>query len=357
MNKSTKEIVDQISCISMINDSMNHIFDELQDNVFFRLNYFKDEKKLEIKKKLTEKYFDRIFLTQNFKNTVIPQKFVCLESDFFKTLDNFQIKLDLLSDALVIVNNNDVNVDGNINIFTQYVLEAETTLFAVWDWDNHHWLSLSCQLAAVSDLYFPSHSENLFQLSKFNPSATHVVQAGTIQWKNEFLKKNKEFILNINRTNGLLGKHIPYVNFKLRNSIITKVSEAFEDVGFVSPQFHLLSTEDRLTQWATYKAHLIVPVLNDIPIRFFDALCTGGIPVVPESLKGFFSNYGLHANDVFYYSSYDIMHIEELISQVFVQFDKDGQTGIERRFELGTSQNHLDNRISKIIELCKNIYL
>ena len=183
------------------------------------------------------------------------------------------------------------------------------------------------------------------------------MQAGTTQWKNEFLRNNKEFILNINRTNGLLGKHIPYLNFKLRNSIVTKVSEAFEDVGFVSPQFHLLSTDDRLTQWATFKAHLIVPVLNDVPIRFFDALCTGGIPVVPESLKGFFTNYGLHANDVFYYSSYDIVNIRELISKVFVQFDKDGQTGIERRFELGTSQNHLDNRISKIIELCKNIYL
>jgi hypothetical protein len=143
----------------------------------------------------------------------------------------------------------------------------------------------------------------------------------------------------------------------LRNSIVTKVSETFADVGFVSPQFHLLSTEDRLTQWATFKAHLIVPVLNDVPIRFFDALCTGGIPVVPESLKGFFTNYGLHANDVFYYSSYDIMHIEELISQVFVQFDKDGQTGIERRFLMGTSQNHIDNRISKIIEICKNKYL
>jgi len=357
MNKSIKEIIDQISCISMINESMNHIFDELQDNIYFRLNYFKDERKLEIKKKLTEKYFDRVFLTQSFKNTVIPQRFFCLEPDFFKTLDNFQIKLESLSGALVIVNNNDVNVGGNIDIFTQFVLQAETTLFAVWDWDNHHWLSLSCQLAAVSDLYFPSHSENLFQLSKFNPSATHVVQAGTIQWKNEYLQNNKEYILNINRTNGLLGKHIPYENFKLRNSIVTKVSETFADVGFVSPQFHLLSTEDRLTQWATFKAHLIVPVLNDVPIRFFDALCTGGIPVVPESLKGFFTNYGLHANDVFYYSSYDIMHIEELISQVFVQFDKDGQTGIERRFLMGTSQNHIDNRISKIIEICKNKYL
>ena len=40
---------------------------------------------------------------------------------------------------------------------------------------------------------------------------------------------------------------------------------------------------DRLRQWCSHKAHWMV--MNDVPMRLFDALTTGGIAIMPDSLK------------------------------------------------------------------------
>lgn len=69
------------------------------------------------------------------------------------------------------------------------------------------------------------------------------------------------------------------------NRVISTLSRAFSSIGFSIESFHGRSKEDRLQEWCSHKRHWIMPVLNDVPIRIFDALLTGGSPTVPESMR------------------------------------------------------------------------
>ena len=88
---------------------------------------------------------------------------------------------------MVVVNTNDVakNRNGYFALFEQ----CAETIFAAWDWDNHHWLEMSAPLAATCDVYAPSHHESLYLLSRYNWIIAGPVYCATVQWSSSFLKE------------------------------------------------------------------------------------------------------------------------------------------------------------------------
>jgi hypothetical protein len=357
MNFNSIQLPNETTNFSLLNESISNVIDLLNQDSFFRFNYLKLQRRMNLIKLNQAKEFNKIILSHMFKEINGDGLFLNLPSNFFKNEEDFNEKLNFIKNSIVIVNNNDVHVNGDVSLFEKFIDNSPLTIFCAWDFDNHHWLSLSCKLASLVDFYTPSHLENIFILAKFNPTATFVTFCATIQWSTKFLNQNKETMLKLTRSNDLLGKHIFYSKFKYRSSVIKTISLSHPHVNFSNVNFHSLTQYDKLKEWMSYKAHLIVPVLNDIPIRVFDAWNTGGIPILPVSIKGYLNHLNINDNDICYYNENDILNFTKKLTECIFKFNESGIDGIKRRIEFGVNYHHAETRIKEIIKYCKNFFL
>jgi hypothetical protein len=260
-------------------------------------------------------------------------------------------KRDLLDGAVVVVNNNDVAHGRGESHFAEFVSHCTRTIFVGWDWDNHHWLDLSTELAALSDLYCPAHHENLYLLSRYNWSTAGPLYCGTIQWSRSFLAEQLPHLLGAERSPQPLGMHVPYGAFVFRNRVVATVGATFPSVGFSDPTtFHARTPRDRLLEWAAHKTHWITPVLNDVPIRLFDALITGGVPIVPDSLRHLPPVAGLPRDAVVFYAPDDVIAPAAVVERAVSLFDRGGAEGIVRRHRLAMEHHHADARLRTLAD-------
>jgi hypothetical protein len=96
-------------------------------------------------------------------------------------------------------------------------------------------------------------------------------------------------------------------------------------------------------------------VLNDAPIRIYDALITGGVPIVPRSLKYHKDVVDLWDHLVFY-DYEDIQSPWEVTAKANKLFDERGLDGILDRYSLACYNHHVDNRVETILKAVEHEY-
>lgn len=310
----------------------------------------KNHRNRELKDCFKQNYSGKIYLTDHIFHAVrhIPKN---SQIEFF----NMQTAPEKIENSIVILSNNNVMVDNSLNKFITMYLKSPSSIFAIWDFDNHHWFSLSGMLAAVSDLYVPAHADNLEPLSRYNNIMAGPVTAGVIQWSKEFLKENFDIITKTNRSNDPLGTHIEYPQFPLRMKNLKILNKTLPNVKLVDGSYHNREMLDRFTEWCSHKSHWIVPVLNDAPIRMFDALITGGIPIVPRSLKYHRDVIDLWDHIVFY-DYEDVQSPWEVTNKANQLFDSRGEQGVLDRHRLICYNHHVDNRVETILKAIEHEY-
>jgi hypothetical protein len=278
-----------------------------------------------------------------------------LPSNFFHLSASTSLtsKIELLKNSIVIVSNNDIATQESQNIYSELVTHCASTCFIAWDWDNHHWLDLSTFLASHSDIYAPSHHENLYLLSRYNWQTIGPIYCTTEQWSREFLSNNLEKLLSSNRSNSPLGMHIPHPSFSFRMQIVKTLNSFYPSIGFSTAGFHNRSPEDRLEEWCSHKSHWIAPVLNDVPIRLFDALITGGIPIVPTSMQFLPLVNKIPREHIVFYSVNDIVNPHDVVNRATDLFDKFGKYGITSRHRYALDHHHGDASIRSILAFAK----
>lgn len=253
-----------------------------------------------------------------------------------------------LADAVVVVNNNDVAGDAAACAALQAA--CTRTVFIGWDWDNHHWLERSATLAATSDLYAPSHLENLWLVTRYNQDTVGPVPCGTVQWSRRELAAALPMLATVPRSDLPLGMHIPYGAFVHRLRVIRALAEHFPSVGFSDRSFHGRTAQDRLAEWAGHKSHWIIPVLNDVPIRLFDALVTGGIPIVPASLRHLAPVCDIPDEHIVFYSPQDIVDPKPVVARANARFDAGGADGLVARHRLALDRHHGNARVEVMLD-------
>jgi len=268
--------------------------------------------------------------------------------------DDFNI--DRFKNALIVLTNNSVQAIG-VQKLTAVKQQVFSSIFVVHDWDNHHWMRSSIDSMLIADLYIPAHIESNLMASRFSTKFGMYIHPGVTQWSKSFLTKNTEAILEAKRVDFPLGRHTKYKQFKFRNNILKKLNKLHTPAEHyflkLDASYASLSTIDRLEDWVKHKAHWVVPTLNDLPIRFFDALVTGGIPMVPVSLEVTLSFMGVPRN---LYETYELCDIDEpsaLINKVINKFDKEGAQGILTRHQFAIDKFHSENTMEKIIKAVK----
>jgi hypothetical protein len=346
-----------IDLINRANGSANQIAQSIaatshisQNEDLYNLVLQKNQRNRLLKSTLKENYSGKVYLTDHIFHAV-RHKPKNSEIEFF----NMQTAPEKFENSIVILSNNNIMVDNSLDKFIRVYFNSPTSIFAIWDFDNHHWFALSGMLAALSDLYVPTHSDNLEPLSRYNNIMAGPVSSGVIQWPKEFLEEHLKIITDTERSNEPLGTHIEYPQFPLRMKNLKTLHRTLPSVKLVDGSYHSREMLDRFTEWCSHKSHWIVPVLNDAPIRIYDALITGGIPIVPRSLKYHRDVINLWDHIVFY-DYEDIQAPMEITMKANQKFDKLGPKGVLDRHRLICYNHHVDNRVETILKAIEDEY-
>ena len=301
-----------------------------------------------LKKKNRLKKFDISGLLQTpiyignkiFKNLEIEKN--------FKYINFENINMNLISsNSILLLNSNDAILNRSTKKLKNIYNSRDDIFIVIWDFDNHHTFDLSSELALYSDLYIPTHAENISLLGQFNENISEPIFACSIQWDKKFLNKNLNKILNSRRENTPLGKHIRYKSFLKRNNYINFLSNNFDKICFTNYSYHSKSDIERLNEWVNYKAHWIVPVLKDLPNRFFDALITGGIPIIPKFLKNHKITYGLDKY-ITYYDYEESLNPKNVLNKAIVTYDNLNTSDKKFIYDHIVNNHHIENRLIEI---------
>ncbi len=340
---------------------MAELIEATQAEGFFHLAAAKDSRVKALRQHFSTTPVRKIWFSNNLGGFAFSLPGVetgVLDKDFFSEPDLHAnaAKRALLADCIVISNNNDLAAQVEPNPFSLFYGACDTTVFIAWDWDNHHWLDLSTFLAAHSDLYAPAHHENLYLLSRYNWLTCGPVYCATVQWPRSYLADKLGAMLATARSNDPLGKHIPYGQFAFRMRVVSTLSQSIASIGFSDRNFHNRSRDDRAQEWYSHKLHWIVPVLNDVPIRIFDALATGGIPVVPESMRLLPCVATIPREHILFYGPMDIVEPGALIARGNALFDAGGAEQIAARHRYALEQHHGDTRVRQMLAAVREVF-
>ena len=230
------------------------------------------------------------------------------------------------------------------------------SIFVVHDYDNHHWFENNLQAAIFSDIYIPSHQDEFLIASRVNPNIVGGIPCGSNQWGKSFILERANSLCITPRSNNPLGKYYFYEKFIHRNKAISTLSQVYPTINIVTTDFHSLTEEEKWQEWSGHKLHWIIPVLNDLPIRFFDALITGGIPLIPGGLRPYIQALGIPENFYIEYGPIDLIEPKEFIDKAFEEFDRLGSDGIKKRHQFGMENFHIDVILEKIIMASFKMY-
>lgn len=261
-----------------------------------------------------------------------------------------------LQDCAVIVNSNDF---GNLRLLQRLYLSCPDTLFICCLYDNHHALDMCVTLSLCSDMVFPAHYDYLALLNRYSPFVRGPLPASTLQWSKIQARRFEHLLYSTPRRLELSGGFTRYPQFPFRQSIVQKVMA--QEVGHAlelpqedTPQHHSVRTkEENWVVWAGSKSNLMVSTLTDLPHRFFDALLTGNIPLVPRYLQVFFAHFdfsGFAQVPVVWFDYSDLHDMQDKVRQAVAMFDAGGKNGIVERHRFILQHHMMENRLESMLD-------
>ncbi|WP_143449378.1 hypothetical protein [Iodobacter sp. BJB302] len=313
--------------------------DPLLDSLLFN-------KKNDLIKKLTATDFSKISTVYLGAHLVHARSmsenvhFVHLASDFLH-----KPPASIPKGAVFILLNNDIGKD--LPAYIDFYNKNPQALFVIWDWDSQHWLQMSALCAIHCDVYISASSETVFALSHFNPCVIGPVFACVHQWSRTFVLNNLELLLS-ERADGPFGMHVHYEKYARRNRAIASVMQHFPAVAFANNDFKGRSDLENLKEWGAYKTHWIMPVLGGVPIRVYNALLTGGIPILPAFYQNM-PEVAYLGTSPLYYDLNGLVEPHEIAKSAINVFNESGENGLIQRVLDGLARHHADTRCNDIL--------
>jgi len=331
---------------------------DLQDISFARISLEKSTRQQRLRRVFSKRLVNKIFITNShFKNIHIEPS-LGLTEERLGLKEILEIgtpsRIPELDGAIVLISNADIDSWERLNYFSNFYEMHSDTIFIGWDTDNHHTLHISMAFATLVDFYIQSQLEHFYDLSRINPLHAFL-QIGCINIKREHAYNLLPKALSAQRSNEVQGLFSNSNAFPWRNSVINTLSNSHPGIGFFSDSRSASSHETYPDRLIDYKVHWIAPVLNDVSGRVDDVLITGGIPIVPESLRFHPALIDIHSENIIYYNLNHIIDTKDIVSRAVDKYDKFGKKGILSRFEYSISR-HGDFSLSKIIKLASSYF-
>jgi len=249
--------------------------------------------------------------------------------------------------SVLLLTNNDIG--SGLPAYIDLYNKSPDSLFIIWDWDSQHWTYMSSMLGLHSDFYISGGSENTFFLSHFNPNVLGPVFGGAYQWSREFIVQHMDVVL-APRSDEPLGVHYLYEKYPRRNRAIATVMQTFPSVRFGNNDYKSRTDLENFTEWCSHKTHWVMPVLGGLPLRAYNALVTGGVPVLPAYLKNF-PEVSILGDIPLYYEVADLIDPQAIQQAALDKFNAYGRDGLLQRVLDGLNHYHIDSRLEHILNL------
>lgn len=334
-----------VNTINRLGDLKQQISDLLQDQVFDSIAYNKFE---ELRaKSIRFSPNGTVYLSGDLRNArPLESK---LRFEYLNPGQHNWTEFQLPPGSIMLLTNNDIG--SALPQYTEFYKRNQDSLFIIWDWDSQHWTYMSSMLGLHSDFYISGGSENTFFLSHFNPAVLGPVWGGAYQWSREFIIEHMDVVLG-ERSNDPLGVHYFYGNFARRNRAIATVMKTFPTVRFGNNDYKSKSDLENFQEWCAHKTHWVMPVLGGLPLRGYNALVTGGIPILPAFLRNF-PEVAILGDLPLYYEVADLIDPVAIQAAGVAKFDSLGRDGLLQRVLDGLSRYHVDTRCAHILTLAE----
>jgi hypothetical protein len=332
-----------IDLITKLSDLHNEIHEVLQDTFF---DTFAMSKRAGFNRKVASGLFNHIKYVHLGEHLIKSQPLTAGQ-EFIPLPVNFLLEpnLEFEPGSILLITNNDIG--GNLSGYIDFYNRSPHVLVIIWDWDTQHWIQMSAMLGMHCDFYIPAGSENSFLLTHFNPCFIGPIFAGVHQWSRRFIAENFGCLLET-RKNEPFGPHAFYGKYQRRNRAIATVTKAFPSINFSNNEYRNKSDIENLREWGSYKTHWIVPILGGVPIRVYNALAVGGIPIVPSFYRNM-PEVALLGDIPLYYDVSDLIDPYAINQQAIEKFDSAGESGVVERVSFGLENLHIDHRCEQIL--------
>ena len=342
---------------------------KLTPQEYFQAKYYKNTrfeilKQIFVKKLISQKDINLViganFAFENWRDIakyVDVNSVEFIEKSFFlaeSSEEEFKNKCEFLKGKILLTTNHDICGDNfqAMRILEKIYLSCDHTIFAGWDWDNHHNIAISSIYALNSDVYFPSQRANEYELSVLS-SRTCFLAPSAYEWSRDFLVDNFDIITKTERIKNIFGTFNSYPRFVLRNQFIAHLNISIPDINFIDDFTSYLnsSPEDKLFEWSQAKWHWIIPTFNAVSVRAFYALISGVGVILPIEFKFHEEFSELDDRDVVWYTYNDILDTSRVQTLTEQKYTESGLNGIIRRHRWAMDKHNLDQRVAKALRV------
>ncbi len=273
---------------------------------------------------------------------------------------------DLVKDSghtafdIVICTNNAVHQQDHFMMVHDLRRTNENCITTVWLWDSHHLHEICSLLSYIFDAAVPAHEIATNFLKVASPNVFGCVPAGVFQWTRDEAESYFRKHADQPRSNALYGAFIAYQGYE-RDRFIEQCRAEIADnalylrgggVPVEQDGYRRLSPEGQFAAWMGYKVSLVATIKTDIPVRLFDALLTGQIPLVPSDLEGFDQLVPIrlqHELPILRYNRHSVASVAAAHRQALALFDAEGVTGVLRRHAYAAKTHMMADRIADIL--------
>ncbi|QOV90174.1 glycosyltransferase family 2 protein [Humisphaera borealis] len=230
-----------------------------------------------------------------------------------------------------------------------------------WHWDSHHHVFENFRCSADLDLFSSGHAFSGGYLRASGRIMVESVPLCVTQWTKAEAAELYVRFSRATRKDSLYGGFVRYEFARRRNTLIEQLRyRGMEDVYFLeeseSGAYFNRSAEERFRDWTTYKTSLCLPLGGDLSMRFFDALLTGQIPIVPRDVHDLdlvISPELQQELPVIRFDQYDPEQVCAAHATALARYDLDGAAGAHKRHLYALENHMMSQRLAQFIRLLK----
>ncbi len=259
----------------------------------------------------------------------------------------------------------DIVVIGSNNAPTQFGVELLNDIAenrphvstCVWLIDHHHNYAESIRLCNEYDFCVPAHYTRTDYLRCCSAVVLPTVPCGTEQWSVPQMQNLFNAFGDSPRSNNLYGGFRMYPQFD-RNKFIADVTDALPSSHKIylrsselprdQDTYFSLNGDERFNEWLSHKVSLSVSVNQDIPMRIFDALSAGQIPLVATEICNLEALFPIDVQrrlPIVRYIANDVESALRAYATALSLFDAGGFEAARHRHEIGVGFHQATDRL------------
>jgi hypothetical protein len=230
----------------------------------------------------------------------------------------------------------------------------------VWTWDNHHKPYHNARSNALADLVLPGHRFCSDLMLTPHAVLAQSFPLPTSQWSRPLTAKLLDASIANPRSNALYGGFV-LSGESSRDELLRCLSREISDNAITlldhakrtaPDSYFLRSAEKQFREWSSYKVSVVLPFAT-LPMRVFDALISGQIPIIPNScvdLDAVIPSDLQLALPVLRFEELSVAAIWDAWRAALRRYYEMGIEGVYRRRRFARDGHHVSVRLRQIVQ-------